>query len=86
MGGGETLARGQNEEKYHPLMGFRGGDYLSRRRKTVANSLGQIPAPRSFLMSFFRTVEAIHFPPAPDPDIFGRPFVGREEERLGTGA
>ena len=32
-------------------------------------------ASRSFLMSFFRAVEAIHLPPAPDPDIFGEPWL-----------
>ena len=65
-------------EKYNPLVGFRSRDDLSRRRKTVANSLGQIPAPQSLLISFSRTVEAIHLPPAPDPDIFGKPFWAEE--------
>ena len=31
-------------------------------------------------------VEAIHLPPAPDPDIFGEPLFGGEEECLGTRA
>ena len=31
-------------------------------------------------------VEAIHLPPAPDPDIFGEPLFGGEEERLGARA
>ena len=31
-------------------------------------------ASRSFLISFSRTVEAIHSPPAPDLDIFRRPL------------
>ena len=31
-------------EEYNPLVGFRSGDDLSHRRKTVANFLGQIPS------------------------------------------
>ena len=30
--------------------------------------------PRSFVISFYRTIKAIHLPHAPDPDIFGKPF------------
>ena len=36
--------------------------------------LARYPASRSFLISFSRTVEAIHLPPAPDAEIFGRPL------------
>ena len=37
-------------------------------------------------MSFSWTVEAIHLPPAPDPDIFGKPLFDGEEECLGVRA
>ena len=36
--------------------------------------LAKYPASQSLLTSFSGTAEAIHLPPAPDPDIFGRPL------------
>ena len=62
--------------------------------------MARYPASQSFLISFSQTVEAIHLPPAPDPDIFGRPLwaektnaralelerrgMDREEESVGA--
>ena len=48
--------------------------------------LARYPASRSFLISLSRTVEAIHLPPAPDPDIFGEPLFGGGDECLGARA
>ena len=61
-------------EEYNPLVGFRSRDDLSPVGRLWLIFLARYPASRSFLISFSRTVEAIHLPPAPDPDIFGRPL------------
>ena len=74
MGEGETLARGQNEGGINPLVGFRGRDDLSRRRETMADFLGQIPSLPKLFDILLPDGEAIHLSPAPDPDIFRKPF------------
>ena len=72
------------KKKHNPLVRFWIRDDLSRRRKTVANFLGQV----SCLSKLFDILllEAIQLPPAPDPDIFGEPLFAGEEERLGARA
>ena len=47
--------------------------------------LARYPAPRSFLISFSWTVQAIHLPPAPDPDIFGKSFWAEKRSAWALG-
>ena len=67
MGEETTLSWGSGAGTICPAIGRRWPIFLAR-----------YPAARSLLISFSWTEEAIHLPPAPDPDIFGGPFlVGR---------
>ena len=50
------------------------GGFLVTEEDIAKVRAARYPASRSFLISFSQTVEAIHLPPAPDPDIFGRPL------------
>ena len=40
---GKSQPADEVREEYNPLVGFRSGDDLSRRREAVADFLGQIP-------------------------------------------
>src|SRR3990170_5979445 len=51
-----------------------------------AISLAKYPASQSFVISFSVMKEAIHLPCAPDPDMVGVLFGGREDGSLGAGA
>ena len=73
-------------EEYNPLVGFRSRDDLSRRRKTVADFLGQIPGfPKLFDILL---PDGRYHPLSPCSGFrhFRKTFVGGEDECLGAGA
>ena len=79
MSGGETLARGQNEGEIPPSRGVLGwGRFVPLPEDGGWFSWQNTLPPRSFLISFSQTVEAIHLPPAPDSDIFGGPLWAKK--------
>ena len=59
-------------EEYNPLVGV--GTICPAVRRRWPIFLARYPASQSFLISFSWMVEAIHLPPALDPDIFGIPL------------
>ena len=73
-------------EEYNPLVGFRSRDNLSRRRKVVADLLGQIPILSKFLDILLLDGRGHPLASCSRSGHFRRAFVGGEVKCLGARA
>ena len=73
-------------EEYNPLVGLRSGDDLSRRRKMVADFLGQVPGLPKLFDILLLDGRGHPFASCSGFGHFRRTSLGGEDERLGARA
>ena len=73
-------------EEHDPLMGLRGRDNLSRRRKTMANFLGQVPGLPKLFDILLLDGRGHPFSSCSGSGHFRKTSLGGEDERLGARA